>query len=162
MLSRNRIINNNNISPRPDAPLLPPPSPSCSLENWSTGWTDWNLALDLKGGPNWAKNNVDSAILIDTSSSPANTFYRNPMYYALGHFSKFIPPGAVRVKTTLQGTAATATSFVDAARGRVAVVVQNRNDHSEPIELVDQQTNRRLATSLPPHSIRTFVFSPAT
>jgi glucosylceramidase len=23
------------------------------LNNWVAGWTDWNLVLDLKGGPNW-------------------------------------------------------------------------------------------------------------
>lgn len=23
----------------------------------SVGWIDWNMALDLEGGPSWAKNN---------------------------------------------------------------------------------------------------------
>ena len=39
-----------------------------SLEHWSTGWTDWNLALDVKGGPNWIKNNVDAPIIVNAVS----------------------------------------------------------------------------------------------
>jgi hypothetical protein len=23
------------------------------LNNWVVGWTDWNMLLDIKGGPNW-------------------------------------------------------------------------------------------------------------
>jgi glucosylceramidase len=35
------------------------------LNNFVGGWTDWNLALDLEGGPNWASNFVDAPIIID-------------------------------------------------------------------------------------------------
>ena len=48
-----------------------------------TGWTDWNLALDLEGGPNWSKNYVDSPIIVDSSK---DVFYKQPMFYHLGHF----------------------------------------------------------------------------
>lgn len=40
-----------------------------NLQHWVSGWTDWNLALDVKGGPNWAKNNVDSPIIVNAVSS---------------------------------------------------------------------------------------------
>ena len=53
------------------------------LNHWVTGWTDWNLALDLEGGPNWVKNFVDSPIIVNASSAQ---FYKQPMFYALGHF----------------------------------------------------------------------------
>lgn len=58
------------------------------------GWVDWNMALDLKGGPNWAKNHIDSAVIVNTT---ADEFYKQPMFYALGHFSKFLPEGSVRI-----------------------------------------------------------------
>ena len=35
-----------------------------NLNHWSVGWLDWNLWLDERGGPNWAKNHVDSPVLI--------------------------------------------------------------------------------------------------
>lgn len=48
-----------------------------------TGWTDWNLALDMEGGPNWSKNYVDSPVIVDSSK---DVFYKQPMFYHLGHF----------------------------------------------------------------------------
>lgn len=48
-----------------------------------TGWTDWNLALDMEGGPNWSKNYVDSPVIVDSSK---DIFYKQPMFYHLGHF----------------------------------------------------------------------------
>ncbi len=53
------------------------------LNHWVTGWTEWNLALDLAGGPNWAKNFADAPIIVNQT---ADEFYREPMFYALGHF----------------------------------------------------------------------------
>lgn len=54
-----------------------------NLLNGVGGWIDWNLALDTKGGPNWASNFVDSPIIVNAK---ADEFYKQPMFYALGHF----------------------------------------------------------------------------
>ena len=54
-----------------------------NLNNFVAGWTDWNLALDLEGGPNWVKNFVDSPIIVDSSQG---VFYKQPMFYHMGHF----------------------------------------------------------------------------
>ena len=35
------------------------------LNHWSVGWTDWNLVLNMRGGPNWVKNFVDAPIIAD-------------------------------------------------------------------------------------------------
>ena len=50
------------------------------------GWTDWNLALDMQGGPNWAGNFVDAPIIVNEVEGE---FYKQPMYYALGHISRY-------------------------------------------------------------------------
>uniref|UniRef100_A0A663N5U3 Glucosylceramidase n=1 Tax=Athene cunicularia TaxID=194338 RepID=A0A663N5U3_ATHCN len=68
--------------------------PAQVLNHFVAGWTDWNLALDLEGGPNWVKNYVDSPVIVDSSK---DIFYKQPMFYHLGHFSKFIPEGSRRV-----------------------------------------------------------------
>ena len=65
-----------------------------NINHWSVGWTDWNLALDLQGGPNWAGNFVDAPIIVDPENG---MFYKQPMYYALGHISRFLTPGSVRI-----------------------------------------------------------------
>lgn len=61
------------------------------------GWLDWNLCLNKRGGPNWAENFVDSPIIVFPENGE---FIKQPMFYALGHFSKFVPRGSVRIKIT--------------------------------------------------------------
>uniref|UniRef100_A0A0K0DQK6 Glucosylceramidase n=1 Tax=Angiostrongylus cantonensis TaxID=6313 RepID=A0A0K0DQK6_ANGCA len=53
------------------------------LNNFVAGWTDWNMCLNEKGGPNWANNYVDSPIIVNAT---ADEFYKQPMFYAMGHF----------------------------------------------------------------------------
>ncbi len=64
------------------------------LNNWVDGWVDWNMVLDRKGGPNWAKNWCVAPVLVDTEKDEV---YLTPLYYTLAHFSKFIRPEAVRI-----------------------------------------------------------------
>jgi len=65
------------------------------MNNMAVGWTDWNLLLDHQGGPNHAKNWVDAPMIV---SEDKKTVYKQPMYYAMGHFAKFVRPGATRVQ----------------------------------------------------------------
>ncbi|XP_078314171.1 lysosomal acid glucosylceramidase-like [Crassostrea virginica] len=65
------------------------------LNNFVSGWTDWNIALDMEGGPNWVKNFVDSPVIVNAKT---DEFYKQPMFYVLGHFSKFVLPDSVRIQ----------------------------------------------------------------
>ena len=67
------------------------------MKNWVSGWLDWNLVVDLMGGPNWAKFAADAAILVNPE---ADEFFKQPIYYAIGHVSKFVPPDSVRIEMT--------------------------------------------------------------
>lgn len=58
-----------------------------TLSHWTSAWIDWNIALNLIGGPTYVNNFVDSPIIVN---STADEFYKQPMFYALGHFSKFV------------------------------------------------------------------------
>ncbi|KAI1701293.1 glycosyl hydrolase family 30 TIM-barrel domain-containing protein [Ditylenchus destructor] len=64
------------------------------LQNWAVGWTDWNLCLDEGGGPNFVNNIVDAPIIVNNT---VDEFYKQPMFYVLGHFSKFVRPCSVRL-----------------------------------------------------------------
>jgi len=64
------------------------------LNNWVTGWTDWNIVLDTQGGPNHLNNWCDAPVIANVS---AGTLSFQPMYFYLGHFSRFLPPGAQRI-----------------------------------------------------------------
>ncbi|XP_018014405.1 lysosomal acid glucosylceramidase isoform X2 [Hyalella azteca] len=95
------------------------------LENWVIGWVDWNIALDLEGGPNWSYNFVDSPIIVDAA---ADEFYKNPMYYAMGHFSKFIRRGAVHLQLNSVRDGGLRTTAFRNPDGSVAIVILNRQD----------------------------------
>jgi glucosylceramidase len=61
------------------------------LNGWVSGWIDWNLALNELGGPSWVENYVDAAVIVNAT---ADEFYKQPMFYSLAHFAKFIRPGS--------------------------------------------------------------------
>jgi glucosylceramidase len=101
------------------------------LNNWSVGWTDWNLILDETGGPNHVKNFCYAPIIADTKKGvirPMNS------YYYLGHFSKFIRPGAKRIACSSVSDDLTATAFKN-PDGKIAVVVLNRTDRAADFKL---------------------------
>ncbi|XP_068623859.1 lysosomal acid glucosylceramidase-like [Battus philenor] len=67
------------------------------LLNDVAGWIDWNMCLDMQGGPNWAKNFVDSPIIVDAKKKE---FYKQPMFFAMGHVSKFVKRDSYRIEMT--------------------------------------------------------------
>lgn len=71
------------------------------LRAGSVAWIDWNLALNTSGGPTWSANILDSSMLVDLSRQ---LYYKNPMYYAIGHVSRFIRAGSHILRTTVEPT----------------------------------------------------------
>lgn len=69
---------------------------------------DWNLALNTKGGPTWVDNYIDAPIIIDAEK---DTFYKQPMYYAMMHFSKFVPRESVKIEATSSDSSILVTAF---------------------------------------------------
>ena len=43
---------------------------------------------------------MDAPIIVNEEQ---DEFYKNPMYYGLAHFSKFLPQGSVRIDQQLEG-----------------------------------------------------------
>ncbi len=58
------------------------------------GFIDWNIILDEQGGPNHDKNYCDAPVMCDTNN---DTIDIRSSYYYIGHFSRFIRPGARRI-----------------------------------------------------------------
>lgn len=126
------------------------------LNHWVVGWTDWNLALDLEGGPNWANNFVDAPIIVDRDR---DEFLKNPMYFALGHISRFIPAESVIVGSSVDEEDG-GLSYVAAKRpdGGIAVVVLNRSSNIVPLSINVLSNQERLDIDLEPRSFKSFVF----
>lgn len=88
-----------------------------NLRVGSVGWIDWNLALDMLGGPTWAGNRLDAAILVDETRG---VYYKNPMYYALGHVSRFIRAGSRVLDSHVRTTRLIDLNEVTVAAGELA------------------------------------------
>ncbi|GAC1658073.1 MAG: glycoside hydrolase family 30 protein [Gemmatimonadaceae bacterium] len=116
------------------------------------GWTDWNILLDEHGGPNHVGNFCFAPIHADTRTG--QLIYTNSYYY-IGHFSKFIRPGARRILASPSRSMLLTTAFAN-ADGTLAVVVMNPTPRSGPYSLVLGSSSVEINS--PPHSIQTVVF----
>ena len=124
------------------------------LNHWTVGWIDWNLLLDERGGPNHVGNFCSAAVLADTARG---TLMHQSAYWVMGHFARFIRPGARRVLTAA-GPAFDTTAFVN-PDGTTAVVASNPHDHALRFALC--VGDGRTAVELPPRSIATLVLEAA-
>jgi len=70
-----------------------------SLNHWVTGWIDWNIVLDQRGGPNHVGNFCGAPIMIDVDSGYV---YYTPVFYILSQLSNTIRPGDIAVQTDKQ------------------------------------------------------------
>lgn len=121
------------------------------LNHWTVGWIDWNLLLDHTGGPNHVGNLCSAPVLADVASDAL--LYQNSFAY-LGHFSRFIKPGARRVlcAATLEALECCAFSNPD---GSLAVVALNRTEAAIDFSL--RVGDGRYAATLPARAIATYV-----
>jgi glucosylceramidase len=116
------------------------------------GWTDWNILLDEQGGPNHVGNFCFAPIHADTRTG--GLIYTNSYHY-IGHFSKFIRPGAKRILAAPSRSMLLSTAFVN-EDGSVAVVVMNPTSQSGQYYLT--VGGSAVAVDSPPHSIQTVIF----
>jgi glucosylceramidase len=123
------------------------------LNRWTVGWIDWNLVLDETGGPNHIGNYCSAPIMIDTRS--CEILYQSSYYY-IGHFSRYIRPGARRIICTSDSGALETTAFIN-IDGQIAVVVLNRTSQAVPFAL--RFEGQSTLTESLPNSIATFLFS---
>jgi glucosylceramidase len=121
------------------------------LNRWTVGWIDWNLLLDAQGGPNHVGNFCSAPVLADAQGSGLQF---QSSYAALGHFARFVQPGAQRVLCAATREALDCTAFVN-PDASVATVVLNRGDAAQHFVL--RVGGHAFAAHLPGHALATFL-----
>jgi glucosylceramidase len=119
------------------------------LNHWTVGWIDWNLLLDEYGGPNHVGNYCSAPVLADAGRGQLNF---QSSYAAMGHFARFMQPGAQRVLCAATREALECTAVVN-PDGCLAVVVLNRSDVALDFNL--RLGTRHTALHLPAHALLT-------
>ena len=121
------------------------------FNNGMTGFTDWNILLDETGGPNHVGNFCFAPVHGNTITG--ELIYTNEFYY-IGHFSKFLQPGAKRISSSASRSQLLTTSFIN-PDGAVVTIVMNKGNSKTPFILwIDGKAAE--ATALP-HSVNTYI-----
>lgn len=115
------------------------------------GWTDWNILLDEKGGPNHVGNYCFAPLHGNTQTG--ELIYTNSYYY-IGHFSKFIRPGAKRIASSTTSDALLVTAFQNKDNS-IVLVVLNSGEKELPFNI--WLNSKAAQTTVKPHSIYTFI-----
>ncbi|HEY0599404.1 glycoside hydrolase family 30 protein [Brevundimonas sp.] len=124
-----------------------------STEHWARGVLMWNLALDENYGPHAGGcGNCRGVVKID---SRTGAIERNQEYYAFGHASRFVRPGARRV-VSLKPEGLQAVAFVNPDGERVLIVL---NDGAAPVAFRIREGGRSAAAELPPQAAATYVWA---
>lgn len=120
------------------------------LNNSSVGWIDWNLFLNLQGGPNHVGNYCSAPVLIDADT---DQWIRQISFDYIGHFTRHIYPGARRVFCAPSFEALEATAWIN-LDGTLAIIAMNRSPHA--LDFTMRINASDYEVTLQPHSIATY------
>ena len=115
------------------------------------GWTDWNVLLDNTGGPNHVANYCFAPVIANPDTGELS--YMSSFYY-IGHFSKFVRPGAKRIISSSMSDSLLTAAFLN-VDGTIAVIVMNETSLEVPFAF--SLCEKVARTRLPAHSIMTLV-----
>lgn len=114
------------------------------------GFIDWNILLDEQGGPNHVGNFCEAPLMYDRKSQQLIV---NRSFNYIGHFSRFVKPGAHQCLTSRYADAIESCGFVNPDGSRV-VVVMNKTDGEQFFTLCEG--DQICDIMLPAHSIASY------
>ena len=123
-----------------------------ATRNWSRNVLQWNLAADAQWNPHTDKGGCSQCLGAITIDGTAIS--RNSSYYVIGHASKFVPAGAVRIASTVPGKLDN-VAFKTPAGKTVLIVV---NNNAGPQDFQVKVNNKLAAASLNSGEVATYVW----
>lgn len=118
------------------------------LNAGAVGWIDWNMLLDGTGGP----NHVGNFCFAPLHASDDGQLVYTPSFAYLGHFTRYIKPGARRVSASSSRSALATTAFRN-TDGSLAIVVMNKTDNAQKYRLIVDR--KEVTVEIPAHAIQT-------
>jgi glucosylceramidase len=121
-----------------------------ATRNWSRNVLEWNLAADPAYGPHTVGGCVTCLGAITVS--PAVT--RNVAYYIIGHASKFVLPGSVRIASNITGNIQNVA--FQRPDGKTVLIAVNGNNQAQEFNI--SYKNKSVTTSLAAGAVATYVW----
>jgi glucosylceramidase len=125
------------------------------LGHWLSGWVDWNIVLDKRGGPNHVENFCLAPVMVDGET---DTVYYTPLFHIMKQFSRNTRPGGQVLETTIEGPTGFVASSIRNPDGSIAVHVFNES--GEDVEYALEIEGRTTTLQSPDASFQTVVISP--
>lgn len=125
-----------------------------TANNWSKNALLWNIALDQNDGPkNKGCDNCRGVVTINSDGS----ITKNVEYYTIAHMSKFIRPGAFRVKSDpFNSTSKLESSAFINTDGSKVLVVLNQSADNQKFTVADG--SKQFNYNIEPNSVVTLVW----
>lgn len=125
-----------------------------AANNWSRGTLLWNLALDPNHGPHTGGcADCTGVVTIDPATGAIT---RNVEYYVLGHASRFVLPGALRVSAVTHSSQVDAAAFLNPNGSRVAILYRKSASGAVTIAI----DGERYSIEMPAGSVATVRWQP--
>ncbi|MFW0717210.1 glycoside hydrolase family 30 protein [Pedobacter sp. N23S346] len=122
-----------------------------ATRNWSRNVLEWNLAADANYNPHTDKGGCTSCLGAITISPAVS---RNVAYYVIGHASKFVPMGSVRIASNLpENLQNVAFQTPD---GKYVLIVCNNNNAETTFNI--KYNGKIVTTSLDKGAVATYVW----
>jgi glucosylceramidase len=121
-----------------------------ATRNWSRNVLEWNLAAD----PTYQPHTVGgcTTCLGAITISPGVT--RNVAFYIIGHASKFVSPGSVRIASNI--TSKLENVAFKTPNGNKVLIVANNNSSEQNFDI--KSNGKIVSTSLPAGAVATYIW----
>lgn len=123
-----------------------------STRNWSRNVLEWNLAADPEFNPHTDDGGCTmclGALTIDSA-----TVTRNVSYYIIGHASKFVPDGSIRIDSSLPENLPNVA--FQTPEGKTVLIVLNDSNADKKFNI---HLNKQTAIAqLPAGAVATYIF----
>lgn len=138
-----------------------------NINHYCIGICDWNILLNEKGGVyhNRGREGTDAIDLVFSDGNAGcyapimynrnqNSMEIMPMYYYIGHFSKYVKRGAKRIATTKYTDDLSVCAFIN-PNGEYIIIVMNQSDEDRDAVLRFHGECTKIA--IPSHTITTIL-----
>lgn len=122
------------------------------------GFIDWNIILNIHGGPNYIQNVVDAMIIVNDDFTE---IYKQPLFYAAAHFTKFILPGSQRIEIITTGNNVENLSSLAFLRPdhKVVAIFYNKHEQNTICLRINDKSKGTIGIQIEPKSLNSLIYS---
>lgn len=129
-----------------------------STRHWAKAVSLWGLVLDSDHHPHSGGcGTCRGLVTIDLHCATPSATYTGD-YYALGHASKFVSPGAIRIASDSYGESSVETVALQNPDQSIILIALNNLNHAQPLRI--EWSGKGLITSLEPFTLATYIWKP--